>query len=101
MTLSREEVLHLAELARIELSDEEVERFRTEIQAILGYVERLAAIDTSTVEALSAPADQDGLAKDVVVLFASQDREALIRAFPDRLGQLLRVPGVFEHPKKS
>ena len=101
MNLSREEVLHLAELARIELSDEEVERFRGEIQAILGYVERLAVIDTSTVQALSAPADEDDLAEDIVASLTAQDREALIQGFPDRLGQLLRVPGVFEHPKKS
>lgn len=43
--LSREDVLKLARLARISLSDEEVEQFADEMSAILGYVEQLANVD--------------------------------------------------------
>ncbi len=48
--LSRDDVLKLARLARLRLSDEEIEQFRTEISAILGYVEQLQKADLKGVE---------------------------------------------------
>jgi aspartyl-tRNA(Asn)/glutamyl-tRNA(Gln) amidotransferase subunit C len=101
MNLSLEEVFHLAELARIELTTEEAEQFRNESQAILGYVERLAAVDTSSVTHLEMGQKQALLAKDVASPLGEGDRAALVKAFPKHLGALLSVPGVFEHPKKS
>ncbi len=43
--LSRDDVLKLAQLARLELSDEEVEEFRGELSDILQYVEQLSSVD--------------------------------------------------------
>lgn len=51
--LSNEDVLKLARLARLQLTDKEVEQFRTEIETILGYVEQLQAIDLSNLEPTS------------------------------------------------
>lgn len=51
--LTREDVLKLARLARLQLSDEEVERFQKEIGAILGYVEQLQKADLKGVEPTS------------------------------------------------
>ena len=48
--LSRGDVLKLARLARLQLSDEEVETFQKEISAILGYVEQLQQADLEGVE---------------------------------------------------
>lgn len=48
--LSRSDVLKLARLARLHLSDEEVETFQKEISAILGYVEQLQQADLKDVE---------------------------------------------------
>jgi aspartyl-tRNA(Asn)/glutamyl-tRNA(Gln) amidotransferase subunit C len=50
MSISREEVLHVAHLARLEFSDEEVERFTTQLADILNYVAKLNELDTSEVE---------------------------------------------------
>ena len=47
MSLTLEEVEHIAELARLELTDEEKERYRQQLSAILDYVARLQALDTS------------------------------------------------------
>ena len=49
MSISREEVLHVAHLARLEFSDEEVERFTTQLADILNYVAKLNELDTSEV----------------------------------------------------
>ncbi len=48
--LSREDVLKLAKLSRLKLTDEEVEKFRTELSEILDYVEKLNAVDTTGLE---------------------------------------------------
>lgn len=48
--LSRDDVLKLAALARISLSDNEVDAFADELSAILGYVEQLSSVDVSGLE---------------------------------------------------
>jgi aspartyl-tRNA(Asn)/glutamyl-tRNA(Gln) amidotransferase subunit C len=48
--LSRDDVLKLARLSRLRLSDEEVERFAAELSAILDYVQMLDKVDTSGLE---------------------------------------------------
>jgi len=49
MSLSREEVEHIAHLARLELSEEEKERYRQQLSAILEYAARLQALDTADI----------------------------------------------------
>lgn len=48
-SLSREEVLRIAELARLELTPDEVELFTRQLASILEYVEQIRALDTSGV----------------------------------------------------
>ena len=48
--LSREDVLKLARLSRLKLSEEEIKRFQTELSEILGYVEVLSKADTTGLE---------------------------------------------------
>jgi aspartyl-tRNA(Asn)/glutamyl-tRNA(Gln) amidotransferase subunit C len=51
MSLTLSEVEHIAELARLELTEEEKERFRQQLSAILEYAARLQAVDTSQSDA--------------------------------------------------
>jgi aspartyl-tRNA(Asn)/glutamyl-tRNA(Gln) amidotransferase subunit C len=48
--LSRDDVLKLAQLSRLKLTDEEIEKFREELSSILEYVEKLDSIDVSDLE---------------------------------------------------
>jgi aspartyl-tRNA(Asn)/glutamyl-tRNA(Gln) amidotransferase subunit C len=48
--LSRDDVLKLAQLARLELTDEEVEEFSAELSEILQYVEQLGGVDVKGLE---------------------------------------------------
>lgn len=48
--LTRQDILKLAQLARLHLSEKEVEQFTAEISAILGYVDQLQALDLTNVE---------------------------------------------------
>jgi aspartyl-tRNA(Asn)/glutamyl-tRNA(Gln) amidotransferase subunit C len=91
MAISREEVLHVARLARLDLTDEEVERFQDQLNAILEAVGKVAELDLSAVEPTAHPLDL------VNVWRADEPRpsltveDALVNA-PDRDGALFRVP---------
>lgn len=49
MSLTREEVEHIADLARLDLTEEEKERYREQLSDILDYAARLQALDTSHI----------------------------------------------------
>lgn len=53
MTLTYEEVEHIADLARLKLSGEEKSRYREQLAAILEYAARLQAVDTSGISPTS------------------------------------------------
>ncbi len=55
MSITREEVLHVAKLARLDLTDEEVERLTGELDAILEAVGKVAELDLSDVPPTSHP----------------------------------------------
>jgi aspartyl-tRNA(Asn)/glutamyl-tRNA(Gln) amidotransferase subunit C len=53
MALTRDEVLHVAELARLSLAPEEIELFTRQLNDILAYVEKLQELDTAGVPPLA------------------------------------------------
>ncbi len=57
MEITRDEVLHVAKLARLALSEEEVERFRGQLSAILEAVGKVSELDLEGVPATSHPLD--------------------------------------------
>ncbi len=100
MSASLDDVRRMAALANISLTAAEAQRYAQELSAILSYVDRLQQIDTSTVAEGSVfleslPPDRDSVGHDPEV------RERIIQLFPDRIGDLLRVPSVFPNRKHS
>lgn len=97
MKLTREEVEHLGKLARLALTEEEKERYATELSAILEYVEQLQEVDTTDVEPTSQVTGlEDVYREDAVQECDEETRKKIIAQFPERDGDLLKVPGVFE-----
>ena len=91
MAISHEEVLHVATLARLELSEEEIERFREQLSAILEAVGKVAELDLADVEPTAHPlALSNAWAEDEPRPCLSVE-EALANA-PQRSGNLFRVP---------
>jgi aspartyl-tRNA(Asn)/glutamyl-tRNA(Gln) amidotransferase subunit C len=91
MAISRDEVLHVARLARLALSEEELERFSDQLSAILEAVGKVAELDLSDVEPTSHPLDLVNVwAEDEPRPCLSVD-EALANA-PERDGDSFRVP---------
>ena len=91
MAISRDEVLHVARLARLELSEDELERFAAQLDAILEAVGKVAELDLSGVEPTAHPLDLANVwAEDEPRPPLSVD-EALANA-PDREDDAFRVP---------
>jgi aspartyl-tRNA(Asn)/glutamyl-tRNA(Gln) amidotransferase subunit C len=91
MAISREEVLHVARLARLELSDDEVTRFQEQLSAILEAVSKVAELDLADVPPTSHPLQiENTWAEDVPRPCLTLD-EAFANA-PDRDGDLFRTP---------
>ena len=91
MAITRDEVLHVAALARLELSDEEVERFQEQLNAILDAVGKVAELDLTDVEPTAHPLDLVNVWADDEPRPCLPVDEALANA-PDRAGNFFRVP---------
>lgn len=95
MALTRAQVEHVAHLARLSLSEDELERYREQLSAVLDYVEQLNKLDTAsipptaTVLPLQAPLRADEPQPSLPT------EEALANA-PSRDGQFFRVHAILE-----
>jgi aspartyl-tRNA(Asn)/glutamyl-tRNA(Gln) amidotransferase subunit C len=93
MKLTREEVLHIAHLARIELKEEEVEKFRRELSEILNFVEKLNELDTEGIDPkFQIIPPENVLREDVPSL--SLPREKVFMNAPESDGEFFIVPKV-------
>ncbi len=93
--LSREEVLHVARLARLHLTEEELERLRAQLDAILAYVDKLRELDVEGVEPTSHAVPLVDVMRDDSLAPCLPQEAALANA-PDRDGEFFRVPRIIE-----
>lgn len=93
-SLSREDVLRIAELARLDLTADEVELFTRQLAGILDYVEQIRALDTTGVSPTSHVLNQPVEREDEVV--APIDRSEALANAPDAATEsgLFKVPRV-------
>lgn len=95
MSIDRSTVVNVAKLARLALSEEEIDRFTSQLSAILEAVSKLNAVDTSGVGPTASILPlQDVLREDE--LRPSLTTEDALRNAPDRDGDYIRVQPVFE-----
>lgn len=95
MPLSREDVDHIALLARLHLTDEEKERYREQLSNILDHIGKLQELDTRDVQPVSSVVvEQSRLREDVAG--AAMLREDLLRNAPDQADDQFRVPSVLD-----
>lgn len=90
----------MAKLARLDLPEDKLDKMTRDFGAVLAYVDRIQKVDVQGVEPFTMPAKSQGWRGDKP--FATDDvtRELILTNFPDRAGDLLAAPGVFEMPKK-
>lgn len=93
--ISRADVEHVARLARLHLTDEELERMRVQLDAILAYIDKLTALDVEGVEPTSHAVPLVNVMRPDEVIESLSQADALANA-PDRAGEFFRVPRIIE-----
>ncbi len=97
MALTKKEVEKIAELARLEISEEEKEKFAEDLSSVLGYVNKLSEVNVEKVEpitggtALENVMRKDNETKDIS---DPKMREEILGAAPDRQDDYFKVPSI-------
>jgi aspartyl-tRNA(Asn)/glutamyl-tRNA(Gln) amidotransferase subunit C len=93
MTLSRQEVAKVGTLARLALSDSELDTMTSELSKIVGFVSLLEELDTANVEPLAHPLDTQNVFRDDVPA-ASLPTAAALQSAPRHDDRYFLVPAV-------
>jgi aspartyl-tRNA(Asn)/glutamyl-tRNA(Gln) amidotransferase subunit C len=91
--LTEQQVRHVAKLARLNCSDEEITKFTSQLSAILEYVAQLEELDTTNVEPLAHCLPVHNVLRDDCIKPSLSNDDALKNA-PQRDGEFFAVPKV-------
>ena len=89
--IDRDQVLHVAKLARLELSDDEVEQMASELSGILEHVDRISELDLEGVEPTSHVVELENVLRADEPT-PSLERDAALLNAPDPADGAFRVP---------
>lgn len=89
------DIQRLARLANMNVSPSEEERLRRQLPVILEYVGSLQDVDISGVDPKAYLTSAVNVLRDDVPTSTSEERNAVVAAFPKSVGDALEVPGVF------
>jgi aspartyl-tRNA(Asn)/glutamyl-tRNA(Gln) amidotransferase subunit C len=95
MKITKEEIEHIALLARLSLSEEEKELFGSQLSSILEYMEKLNELDTQGTEPTSHVLSLYNVMRDDAAISSIPREDALMNA-PSRTDKFYRVPKIIE-----
>jgi len=95
MQLSKEDVVRVAKLARLNLSEQEIERFQSQLSNILHHFSVLSEVDTTNVAPTSQPFDVQNIMRKDLVVDSLPVAEILLNA-PDIQDSSFKVKAVLE-----
>jgi aspartyl-tRNA(Asn)/glutamyl-tRNA(Gln) amidotransferase subunit C len=93
MEFDKEKIENLIKLARLELTEEEKEKFSNDLNKILSYVEKIQSLDLDVEPLISSGLWMNDFREDEVFL-DQEIVEKIIENFPDKEGRYLKVPKV-------
>jgi aspartyl-tRNA(Asn)/glutamyl-tRNA(Gln) amidotransferase subunit C len=93
--ISKEKVKHIAKLARLALSEKEIEDYQKDLSKILEYIEKLKEVDVSGIEPVFHPLKiKNVMREDVEVKKEINQIKKLIELMPEKKGGYLKVKKV-------
>lgn len=92
--ISTHDVRHLAQLSSLQLDDTEIESLRTDLEAILGYIEQLSELDTTGVEPTYQVTDLQNVWRNDEVDDYGLGRDQLLQLAPAADSHQIKVPKV-------
>ncbi len=91
------DIQRIASLSRLQLTEDEETMMAAQLPEILAYVGKLQEVDTSNVDVKAYLTTATNVLRvDEAFLVDDAHRKMLIDAFPEKTGDALKVPGVFE-----
>jgi aspartyl-tRNA(Asn)/glutamyl-tRNA(Gln) amidotransferase subunit C len=93
--LKKEDIIHIAQLARIGLNENEIEKYQREISLILDYFKKLEKADTNNVKPIGHIAGVSGVVReDAVIECAQEIKMEIINSFPDSRDNQVKVRSI-------
>lgn len=97
MQLSKEEIQHIAKLARLELTDAELEKYGGQLSAVLNYIDQLKEVDVKGVEPTAQVTGMTNvLREDEIRDWDKDEIEAALKDAPEREERFIKVKRVIE-----
>ncbi len=97
MQVTVQEVEHIAKLARLSLTEQELDTYATQLSGIFSYMTVLDEVDTESIpQTCQVTGLEDVTREDVALPISAEQRAALIHEFPEKVGDLLKVQAVFK-----
>ena len=98
--ITKEEIQHLAQLARLKLKDEETKKYQKQISEILDYVGKLRKVSTASVQPCTGGTELENILREDEAKESDKEmREKLLAAVPQRAGNLIKTKGIFNLEK--
>ena len=93
MNISKEEIIHISNLARLNLEESEIEKYTKDMEEIIGFANIINNADTKDIDESIAMTDEYNVfRKDEVKEF--EDKEALLKNAPSMDGGMFHLPSV-------
>lgn len=96
MSITKDEVEHIAHLARLGLTEEEKEKFAQQLSSILDYVEQLKEVDTEGVEPTAQVTGLENIFRSDEIEDSDEIRDKLLKQAPAIEDDLIKTKAVFE-----
>jgi aspartyl-tRNA(Asn)/glutamyl-tRNA(Gln) amidotransferase subunit C len=97
MQLSKDEIQHIAKLARLELTDEELKKYGGQLSAVLNYIDQLKEVDVKGVEPTAQVTGLENvLREDEIKDWDEKEIEEALADAPEREERFIKVKRVIE-----
>lgn len=95
MQINREEIVHIAKLANLSLTDEEIDKYTNDMEEILAFANTVNNVNTENIDELaSLDENYNVFRKDEVKVF--ENREELLKNAPSQEDGMFKIPKVIK-----
>jgi aspartyl-tRNA(Asn)/glutamyl-tRNA(Gln) amidotransferase subunit C len=94
MEIKREDILHLADLSKLSLSEEEIASLEKDLQGIINYISQISELDTSNVEPTYQVFEMVNVWREDAIIRQDATREELLALTKEEKDNQVKVPKV-------
>lgn len=91
--IDKKTISQIAKLSRIEISEEDANKYAKDLSKVLDYFDQISKIETKNIEPMTTPVENEYFWREDKVV-AEYSPEEMLQNAPDRAGNLFKVPPV-------